>query len=377
MTNKERDANLFLNYDKYITTISEYQWRNIGGYNEYLDISSEDAFFISHQMNDIDGDYYLAIQGLDDSFYNLYISTQDVKIFTISKGNPAGCTCETENDNCYFRYENINDAVTRTVSEQSLIFYTEFTYGSGEIYGRLFPNGDMEEILNNLPTKANHDYVADGTNDFLFVNLDKKNTKYTFSSVVVVGVQCKQRSLFDLSSVILDKTTNVERTDKSVTFVKINQDNIFYLSKLSGRSTKFIYYISKDQNFNFQVKCLFGKAEVHTYTNDTSTNYKFWENENRENMNFKNYHHISDFKVDSSDPESKDHYGTVNKQYGKGNYMYIEVKPLEDCLININVNYEEDMQLLTLNKEVTGIINKYNYYAYIDFLDESEKYLLQ
>ena len=74
MTNKERDANLFLNYDKYITTISEYQWRNIGGYNEYLDISSEDAFFISHQMNDIDGDYYLAIQGLDDSFYNLYIS---------------------------------------------------------------------------------------------------------------------------------------------------------------------------------------------------------------------------------------------------------------------------------------------------------------
>ena len=373
MTNKEKDANLFLNYDKYITTINEYQWRNVGGYNEYLDINSEDAFFISNQMNDIDGDYYLAIQGLDDSFYNLYISTQDVKIFTISKGNPAGCTCETENDNCYFRYENINDAVTRTVSEQSLIFYTEFTYGSGELYGRLFPNGDMEEILNNLPTKANHDYVADGTNDFLFVNLDTKNAKYTFSSVVVVGVQCNQRSLFDLSSVILDKTTNVEKTDKSVIFVKINQDNIFYLSKSSGRSYKFIYYISKDQNFNFQVKCMFGKAEVHTYTNDTSTNYKFWENENREIMNFKNYHHISDFKVDSTDPETKDRYGTVNKQYGKGNYMYIEVKPLEDCLINIIVNYEEDMQLLTLNKEVTGIINKYNYYAYIDFMAESEK----
>jgi hypothetical protein len=31
------------------------------------------------------------------------------------------------------------------------------------------------------------------------------------------------------------------------------------------------------------------------------------------------------------------------------------------------------MQILTLNKEVTGIINKYNYYAYIDFMDESEK----
>ena len=53
--------------------------------------------------------------------------------------------------------------------------------------------------------------------------------------------------------------------------------------------------------------------------------------------------------------------------------MYIEVKPLEDCLINIIVNYDEDMQILTLNKEITGIINKYNYFAFIDFMDESDK----
>ena len=373
MTNKERDANLFLNYDKYITTITEYQWKNIGSYNEYLDLSAEDEFFIQHQIDDIDGDYYLAIQGLDDSFYNLYISTQDVKILTISKGNPATCTCETENDSCYFRYENINDVVSRSVYEQNLIFYTEFTYGSGEFYGRLFPNGDMEEILNNLPTKSNNEYATDGTNEFLFVNLDKRNIKYTFSSVLVIGVQCRQKSLFDLSSVILDKKTDVSRIEKYLIFVKINQDNIFYLSKSSDKSRKFIYYIFKDQNFNFQVKCMLGKAEVHTYTNDTKTDYKFWENDNKEILSFKNYHHISDFKVDSNDPESKDHYGTVIKQYGKGNYIYIEVKPIEDCLINIIVNYEEDMQLITLNKEVTAIINKHNYYAYIDLMDESEK----
>ena len=38
MTNKDRDANMFLNYNKYITSISEYNWKNIGSYNEYLDI---------------------------------------------------------------------------------------------------------------------------------------------------------------------------------------------------------------------------------------------------------------------------------------------------------------------------------------------------
>ena len=372
MTNKEKDANMFLNYDKYIESITDYHWKNIGAYNEYIDISSEDSFFVSNNMNDIDGEYYLAIQGLDDSFYNLYISTQDVKIMTISKGDPAGCTCETENDNCYFRYENINDPSIGDVFEQNLIFYTEYTYGSGDLYGKLYPNGNMEEIINSLPSKSNHEFSGGNTNDFLFVNLDKKNQKYTFSSVLVIGVQCKQRSLFDLSAVSLDKTTDATRNNRNVIFMKINQDNIYYLSKTSGKINKFIYYIYKEQQFNFQVKALLGKAQVHTYTNDTSTNYKFSDDENREITRFKNYHHISDFSIDANKEEEKEYSGTVRKEYGKGNYMYIEVNPVEDCLINININYDEDMTLLPLNKEITGIVNKNNYYAYIDFMPESE-----
>ena len=37
-------------------------------------------------MTDIDGEYYLAIQGLNNCFYNLFISTQDVKIMALEKG---------------------------------------------------------------------------------------------------------------------------------------------------------------------------------------------------------------------------------------------------------------------------------------------------
>jgi len=372
MTNKEKDANLYLNYDEYISSLPDSQWKNVGAYNEYLDINVEDAFFISHSMKDIDGDYYLAIQGLDDSFYNLYISTQDVKILTLSKGNPAGCTCETENDNCYFRYENINSPDIRDVFEQNLIFYTEYTYGTGELFGKLYPNGNMEDIINNLPSETNHDYIGDGSNEFLFVNLDKKNQKYTFSSVIVVGVQCKKKSLFDLSAIPLDKTTDATRMDKKVIFLKLNQDNVFYLSKSAGRVSKFIYYISKGQNFNFQIKGLLGKAKIHTYTNDTSTYYKFADDENRERTNFKNYRHISDFTIDVNVEDEKDHYGTVGKEYGKGNYLYIEVIPVEDCLINIIVNYDEDMTYIPLNKEIIGIVNSYNYFAYFDFMQDSE-----
>ena len=172
MTNKDKDANMFLNFDKYITTIADYNWKNIGSHNEYIDISAEDPLFVNKQMDNIDGDYYLAIKGLDDCFFNLYISTQDVKIMTLEKGSPAGCTCESENDNCYFRFENINNPSIREVYEQDLVFYTEYTYGSGGIYGKLYPNGNMEDIVSSLPSKSNHDIGFDSS-DFLYVCLKK------------------------------------------------------------------------------------------------------------------------------------------------------------------------------------------------------------
>ena len=375
MTNKDKDANLFLNYNKYITSITEHRWRNIGSYNEYLDISTEDPLFTERKMETIDGDYYLAIQGLGDTFFNLYISTQDVKILTLSKDNPAGCTCETENDNCYFRYENINNPSTIEVYEQELIFYTEYTYGSGLIYGKLYPNGNMEEIINNLPTSSNYEYIQNNSDDFLLIQLKRDNLKYTFSSVLVLGIQCKERSLFDLSAVPLDKTTDVTKSKDDLIFLNINRDNVFYLSQSTGRAYKFIYYISRNVDFNFQVKGLSGKAQIHTYTNKTKTNYKFSEYENRELSNT-NYHHISDFVIDCSKEESKNYYGNVPQQYGKYNYLYIEVKPVEVCLININVNYNDEFHYIPLNKEITGVFSGRDYYAYFDVLKESEEVIV-
>ena len=81
-------------------------------------------------MNELDGDYYLAIQGKDDTFYNLYISSQDIKIITLDENHPAGCTCESENDNCYFRYENLKSPLVKNLYEKKIMFYPEFTYGS-------------------------------------------------------------------------------------------------------------------------------------------------------------------------------------------------------------------------------------------------------
>ncbi len=88
----------------------------------------ERTFFVQKSLNELDGDYYLAIQGKDDTFYNLYISSQDIKIITLDENHPAGCTCESENDNCYFRYENLKSPLVKNLYEKKIMFYPEFIY---------------------------------------------------------------------------------------------------------------------------------------------------------------------------------------------------------------------------------------------------------
>ena len=97
MTNKAQDANIYLSYDKYDNNINEY----IGVLIEYIDLSITAPFFVQKSLNELDRDYYLAIQGKDDTFYNLYILSQNIKIITLDENHPAGCICESENDNCY------------------------------------------------------------------------------------------------------------------------------------------------------------------------------------------------------------------------------------------------------------------------------------
>ena len=371
MTNKEQDANMFLNYETYLSSISDYYWKNIGSYNEYLDLSIDDSFFAEKQMSDLDGDYYLAIQGLNDCFFNLYISTQDVKIMSLSKGIPAGCTCETKNDFCYFRYESINNPYFKELSEQDIIFYTEYTYGSGELFGKLYKNGNMEEIINSLPTSTNYDFVSDDE-DYLYVKLNKENPKYTLSSVVVVGVKCQSKALLDLSAAILDENADLTRNDQRFVFLRLDQDNIYYLSKSTGKTYLFAYYMYNEEEFNFQIKGLVGNAEVHAYTNESLVYNKFLEGENKESSN-KNYHHILNFVLDSNSDEKKMCYGIIPKQYAKRNYFFININPIDDCLININIHYDIDISFIPLNREILASVNKYNYYAYFDILREHEE----
>ena len=376
MSNKDQDANMFLNYDTYLSSINEYQWKSQGGLNEFLDLSLNEPFFTERQMSDISGDYYLAIQALNDCFFNLYISTQDVKIMNLAKGVPAGCSCEKKNDFCYFRYENINSPTSQIINEQNIVFYTEYTYGSGSIFGKLYPNGNMEEIINNLPSLTNHDYFGNEYDEFLFASLNKQDPKYTFSSVVVVGVQCHQKSLLDLSAALLDQTSDLTRNNRNFIYLKIDQDNIYYLSKETGIiNNLLVYYIYNDEDFNFQIKALAGKAKIHAYLNESLVYTKELEGETISSSNSK-FHHIAEFIVDSTKEENKIYFGTVEKEYTKRNYFFLSVSPIEDSIINVNIHFDLNMTNIPMSKEVVGIVKRYNYYAYFDIFKNTNEVII-
>jgi len=372
MTDKDQDANMFLTYDTYDKDLNKYEWKNTGSFNEYIDLSINDPFFVQKSLKVLDGDYYLAIQGKDDTFYNLFISTQDVKIITLEENQPGGCTCESANDVCYFRYENLRTPMNKHIYPKKIIFYPEFTYGSGVLYAKLYRNGNMDEIMKNLPNAKNKDAQSENNNNFLFMNLEADNTKYTYNSVIVVVMQCKQKSLFDLSAALLDKNTDVSRSSYDNIYLKLDRDNIFYLSARTGITANFIYYIHSEIDLNFQIKTLLGKIEVHSYTNDTTQ--KGLIDIEGKNVKGVNYHHIADFVLDAKDVNEKsEYYGKVNKDFGHGKFVFFEIKPQTESLINININYNNYMNFIPLNKEMTTSMKDFNCYAYFEissYLDE-------
>ena len=372
MTDKDQDANMYLTYDKHNSNLDEYPWKNVGAFNEYIDLSINDPFFVSRAMEELDGDYYLAIQGKDNTFFNLYISSQDVKIITLEENRPSGCTCESENDNCYFRYENLKSPSVKNTYEKKIIFYPEFTYGNGVLYAKLYKNGNMDEIMKNLPNWKNNDANNEGDYQFLFMTLEEDNPKFTYNSVILVAMQCKQKSLFDLSAALLDQNTDVSRNTNDNIYLRLNRDNIFYLSSTTGLTSRFTYYIYDKTDLNFQIKALIGKIEVHSYTNDTTQKAPIIKDKN--DIKSINYHHIADFVLDTDDKnDKKDYYGKVLKEYGHGQFVFFEIKPIKESLINININYNEYMTQIPINKEIITTMKNFNCFGYFEFsfdLDE-------
>ena len=375
MTNKEEDAFMYLNYGTMNNEITKFQWRSEGNYNEYIDISTDDSYFISRKIKNLDGDYYLAIRGFENTYYNLYISDLDIKLMTISEEFPGVCQCE-EGDFCYFRYEIINNMDIALLMKKELVFYFEFTYGNAQIFANLYETGNNGQIIKDLPNFFNSKFYSNYGEQYLKINLSPGDEKYTFDSVIVLGTKCHTKSLFDFNVRPLWKSGDIIKNDYGMAFLNLNKDNIFYLSSLSQQPIKLIYYYDRNDPLYYEAKSIMGSAEVHAYiTTETKLFGNLEENkETVEDQNKQSYKHLAKFSVDELD--SLSFFDSVLPDDAFNLNLVFEVKAIKDCLFSLNLNYREEILYIPMSRQIQGKLVSGKFYAYIELLKEYEEIVI-
>jgi len=370
MTNKETDAFMYLNYGSMGRDATDFQWKSEGSYNEYIDISKEDPYFISRRKKSLEGEYYLAIRAIKDTYFNLFISDSDIKIMTMTEEFPGTCTCEEEGEYCYFRYENINSPDIAQVNKQELIFYFEFTYGAADIYGSLFETGNNGIILNNLPSEYKKDFKSIYSNHFLKIKLTPGTPKYTLDSVLVIGIKCKTKSMFDFNVRPLLKSDDILRNNEGSAYLSTDMDNVFFISESSSRPINLTFYSLTNIPLNFEARAISGTAEVHSYI------YNGEETINDELMinPIKRYMHLSKFSVDENDKNP--HYDSISGDFSFRQNLYFEVKAKKDCLFSLHIYYSQDIMQIQISKQTQGKFKEGKFYGYIELLPEYEEIIL-
>ena len=370
MTNKEVDAFMYLNYGPLTKEATDFEWRSEGSLNEFIDISIDDPFFVTRRKKSLEGEYYLGVRALKDTYFNLYISDSDVKIMTITENFPGTCNCE-EKEYCYFRYENINSPNIAKVIEQEFIFYFEFTYGDADIYATLFETGNNGVILGALPTIFKKDYKSEFSNRYLRIKLSPNTRKYTLDSVLVLGARCKAKSMFDFNVRPIWKSGEILTKDEGLAFLGMDMDNVFFLGQSTLAPINLTLYSTTNLPIIYEAKAISGSAEVHSYIYNSEESL---EEDNLSTNKIKGYKHLTRFSVDEKDKSS--HYDTITAENGFRQNVFFEVKAKKDCLFYIHLHYNQENLKIPMSKQTQGKFKEGKFYGYIEMLPEYEEIVL-
>ena len=357
MTNKDKRALLYLNYGK-IPTINKYQWKSKGYYNEYLDVSINDNFF--EKKNNLEGDYFLIIVGLGSCSYNLYISTEDIKLIDIDDDNPGSCTCNMKNDTCYFRYGNINDLNIKKVGNNDIIFYVDYIFGSAELFGKLYSSGGNDKVFKDLPSKNNKDYFNNRNNNFIKVSLSENlsGNKYKFDSIIIVVAQCSERSLLNFYAIKKKGYEYYSKNNKNI--LSMNKNNYYYLSAESKQNIKFLFFSYKNQIIQYKFKAFNGQINTKVYYNISNSD---------------KYEQLSQFTVNGNYMSSYINRIITDNNLNKN--ILFEIETNLDCFLFINLRYEDSYVNFPISTKFSvRANNEGEIIGYFDFVSEIDDVFL-
>lgn len=378
LTNMPGDADLYVNYGEDLPSLENFVWSSATPNSEFVDFNLNDNFFAANKKTDISGNYTIMVYGFSATTFTLYITSHPKKIISLEENSPASCSTTKENDSCYFRFDNLQDFysgdIVYGVDENSvsspnanddlkLIVNTDFIYGKGFIYVKLYNNTDYD-ILQDFPDEKNYDYSNINSNirNFLRMNIKANDPKINSKSSILITVKCIDKCFFDLMA--------TKQYRSSFLYLDYSRENIFYVSNAENKKNLFIYYNNKQGDIDVFVRALEGKANVKIYTNTTISSqaatqisYKVNELEN----------FISEY------PQKE----VIHKPIASSNLtlydnLYFEVNPFNDYTFIIRLTYQHQWTKINLGKSNVFKINpeKKRFYGYFHMHDVYDNVLL-
>lgn len=366
LSNMNGDADLYLNYgESNYPTPSEADWYSMNTNHEFIDIRKDDPVFQQKNLTEIGGYYTLLIYGYINTTYSLFVSAHDNLIMPLYDNSPISCKCVSTNDKCYFRYADFYESLDGKEDDDiQIIFTTQYTYGTGMMYAKLYEDIDIfdteKNIYENFPSESLYDFSNKDSNqrNYMKVKIQKKNNpNYNKDSILLLTLKCLEPSLVDLNTATL-KGDEFDYLDQ-------NRENIFYLKK-DTNPTYLVYYNYGDKDLIYEAHGYLGNGRIEIFINDTALNNQTNKVESKVttfNDILIGTTEIGNYKITQ--------VGVIktNQNINQKN-IYFRVTPYEDFGFYIKLTYSRKWTNIPINKAKQFFVQKGELFGYFDIQDE-------
>ena len=350
---KDGDADLYMNYGQKLPTFKEYDWYSANPQMDFLTVDKNDAFFVNQHLAYMRGYYTILIYGYTNSTYSLFITSNPKRIIPIESNSPGTCQCQSKGDVCNFRFDDLISYYEKDTKDVSVVFTSNYVYGYGSMYIKLY-NESNYDVNQEFPSSSNNDWSNVNANkrNFVKVDISKNNPKLTKNSMLLITVQCQEKSLFELNAARIRSS--------SYQYLDSRRQNLFFLEQ-SETPTILAFYYQENLPINYEIFTYTGTANVKIYQNYTRSAEQA------------EYNPIAETIIAPSKPYYNYIKNTV-KTVGKN--VYFQITPNTDVGFYVKLNYEQEWTRVDIGQKSTYLVNSNVFNGYFDMMEEYDDVVL-
>ena len=368
--NVDGDTDIYVNYGLTAPTYKKYHWFSLEPTHQFINIDKNDPIITQLGKKDIGGDYTIMITGVTDSYYTLVVSGNR-NLIDIGNNSPGSCKCK-KSESCNFKFDlfenekeyQIYDEIIHDddIENLSFIITSNFLYGYGDMYAKLYEKQDYESIDDIIPNEDNYDFSNWEFNkrQFMKIDINKNDKRIEMESWFFISIKCNEDSLVEINTAKSYLTNYILDT---------RRENLYYFTKFTDNDVNLMpvlsHYLIYEKNLNFEIYSYKGKGKITVFQNKSTIN------ESGDLIDLHN--NIASLTINSKETQ----YGIVKYDKNKKFYnLFFRIEALEDFGFRIKLNYDHTWTRLSIGKQNSYIVNDNEFYGYFDLLDKYEDIVL-